>query len=171
MKFYLYFPLQVLWIFKQRRLTCWKPLARFPSWITSTLRPKSFFLRYSWRDSTGLNLSNTCWWCNSGSLFFAEQISDGVVHQGHRPGEALTPALADVGTVRGCNCLCCGVVSDLNQDVVQVQLDAGCQGMSRLIHDQLFLTSMVHALEEQKNFSIKEKSVWRLDDDFSKWLA
>lgn len=72
----------------------------------------------------------------------------------------MTPALADVGTVRGCKCHC-GVVSDLNQDVVQVQLDAGCQGMSRLIHDQLFLTSMVHALEEQKNFSIKKKSVWR----------
>lgn len=48
---------------------------------------------------------------------------------------------------------CC----DLNQDVVPVQLDGGCQGMSRLIHNRLFLTSMVHALEEQKTFGIKDK--------------
>lgn len=48
---------------------------------------------------------------------------------------------------------CC----DLNQDVVQVQLDEPSQGMSRLIHNQLFLTSMVHALEEQKSFGIKDK--------------
>lgn len=46
---------------------------------------------------------------------------------------------------------------DVNQDVVQVRLDEGCQGMSRLIHNRLFLTSMVHALEEQKSFSIKDR--------------
>lgn len=49
---------------------------------------------------------------------------------------------------------CC---SDLNQDVGQVQLDEPSQGMSRLIHNQLFLASMVHALEEQKSFGIKDK--------------
>lgn len=46
-----------------------------------------------------------------------------------------------------------------NQDAVQVQLDECCQGLSRLIQDQLFLTSMVHAMEEQKSFTIKDKSV------------
>lgn len=48
---------------------------------------------------------------------------------------------------------CC----DLNQDGVQVQLDEVCQAVSRLIHNQLFLTSMVHAIEEQKSFGIKDK--------------
>lgn len=47
-----------------------------------------------------------------------------------------------------------------NQDVVKIQLDECCQGLSRLIQDQLFLTSMVHALEEEKSFTIKDKSVW-----------
>lgn len=78
----------------------------------------------------------------------------------------LSQTLAPWEAVSGIHC---GVVSDLNQDVVQVQLDAGCQGMSKLIHDQLFLTSMVHALEEQKNFSIKEKSVWWRF--FTEWSA
>ncbi|CAN9508149.1 unnamed protein product [Ophioblennius macclurei] len=48
-------------------------------------------------------------------------------------------------------------VKDIGQDGAKVQLDEGCQGLSRLIQDQVFLTSMVHALEEQKNFSIKDK--------------
>ncbi|XP_023278776.1 plexin-C1-like [Seriola lalandi dorsalis] len=48
-------------------------------------------------------------------------------------------------------------IRDIGQDAVKVQLDECCQGLSRLIQDQLFLTSMVHALEEQKNFTIKDK--------------
>ncbi|XP_034719215.1 plexin-C1 isoform X2 [Etheostoma cragini] len=48
-------------------------------------------------------------------------------------------------------------IKDIGQDVVKVQLDEGCQSLSRLIQDQLFLTSMVHALEEQKTFTIKDK--------------
>uniref|UniRef100_A0A673B6N3 Plexin cytoplasmic RasGAP domain-containing protein n=1 Tax=Sphaeramia orbicularis TaxID=375764 RepID=A0A673B6N3_9TELE len=39
----------------------------------------------------------------------------------------------------------------------EVHLDECCHGLSRLIQDQLFLTSMVHTLEEQKNFTIKDK--------------
>ncbi|KAL7370502.1 hypothetical protein ABVT39_002608 [Epinephelus coioides] len=50
-------------------------------------------------------------------------------------------------------------IRDIGQDVVKVQLDECCQGLSRLIQDQLFLTSMVHALEEQKSFTIKDKCV------------
>ncbi|MEQ2208761.1 hypothetical protein XENOCAPTIV_013708 [Xenoophorus captivus] len=37
------------------------------------------------------------------------------------------------------------------------QLDERCQTFSKLIQDQLFLTTMVHALEEQKSFTIKDK--------------
>ncbi|XP_051248725.1 plexin-C1 isoform X7 [Dicentrarchus labrax] len=48
-------------------------------------------------------------------------------------------------------------IKDIGQDVVKVQLDECCQGLSRLIQDQVFLTSMVHALEEQKSFTIKDK--------------
>ncbi|KAI3366463.1 hypothetical protein L3Q82_000604 [Scortum barcoo] len=48
-------------------------------------------------------------------------------------------------------------IKDMGQDVVKVHLDECCQGLSRLIQDQLFLTSMVHALEEQKTFTIKDK--------------
>ncbi|KAF3704949.1 Plexin-C1 Virus-encoded semaphorin protein receptor Precursor [Channa argus] len=48
-------------------------------------------------------------------------------------------------------------IKDIGQDVVKVQLDECCQALSRLIQNQLFLTSMVHALEEQKSFTIKDK--------------
>ncbi|XP_037552062.1 plexin-C1-like [Nematolebias whitei] len=48
-------------------------------------------------------------------------------------------------------------VKDIGQDVQTVQLDECCQGLSQLIQDQLFLTTMVHALEEQKSFTIKDK--------------
>ncbi|XP_072235193.1 plexin-C1 [Leuresthes tenuis] len=48
-------------------------------------------------------------------------------------------------------------VKDIGQDVVKDKLDECYQGLSKLIQDQLFLTSMVHALEEQKSFSIKDK--------------
>lgn len=47
-----------------------------------------------------------------------------------------------------------------DQDAEKVQLDECCQGLSKLIQDQLFLTSMVHALEEQKSFTIEDKSVF-----------
>ncbi|XP_056131829.1 plexin-C1 [Lampris incognitus] len=46
---------------------------------------------------------------------------------------------------------------DISQDVVKVQQDERCQALSKLIHNQRFLTSMVHALEEQKNFTISDK--------------
>ncbi|XP_071400026.1 plexin-C1, partial [Centroberyx affinis] len=46
---------------------------------------------------------------------------------------------------------------DIGQDVVKVQPDECCQALSKLIQDQLFLTSMVHALEEQKSFTVKDK--------------
>uniref|UniRef100_A0A3Q1ISR5 Uncharacterized protein n=1 Tax=Anabas testudineus TaxID=64144 RepID=A0A3Q1ISR5_ANATE len=48
-------------------------------------------------------------------------------------------------------------INDIGQDAVKVQLDECCQGLSRLIQDQLFLTTMVHALEGQKSFTIKDK--------------
>ncbi|XP_034381825.1 plexin-C1 [Cyclopterus lumpus] len=50
-------------------------------------------------------------------------------------------------------------IKDIGQDAVKVQLDECCQCLSRLLQDQLFLTSMVHALEEQKSFTIKDKCV------------
>lgn len=56
--------------------------------------------------------------------------------------------------------ICRYVMLCYDQDVVKIQLDECCQGLSRLIQDQLFLTSMVHALEEEKSFTIKDKSVW-----------
>ncbi|XP_034529926.1 plexin-C1 isoform X2 [Notolabrus celidotus] len=48
-------------------------------------------------------------------------------------------------------------IRDIGQDAVKVQLDESYKGLSKLIQDQLFLTSMVHALEEQKSFTIKDK--------------
>ncbi|XP_072311085.1 plexin-C1 [Eucyclogobius newberryi] len=48
-------------------------------------------------------------------------------------------------------------VNDIGQDGVVVQLDECCLGLSKLIRDQFFLMSMVHTLEEQNNFSIKDK--------------
>ncbi|XP_071242729.1 plexin-C1-like isoform X1 [Salvelinus alpinus] len=48
-------------------------------------------------------------------------------------------------------------IIDIGQDAVKVQPDESCQALSRLIRDQVFLTSFVHALEEQKNFNVKEK--------------
>ncbi|XP_060885192.1 plexin-C1 [Labrus mixtus] len=50
-------------------------------------------------------------------------------------------------------------IKDIGQDAVKVQLDESCNGLSRLIQDPLFLTSMVHALEEQKSFNLREKCV------------
>ncbi|XP_028256676.1 plexin-C1 isoform X2 [Parambassis ranga] len=51
-------------------------------------------------------------------------------------------------------------IKDIDQDVVKIQLDECCQSLSKLIQDQLFLTSMVHALEGQKSFTIKDKCVF-----------
>ncbi|KAM6895785.1 plexin-C1 [Xenentodon cancila] len=48
-------------------------------------------------------------------------------------------------------------IKEIGQDVVKTQLDECSQNLSKLIQDQLFLTSMVHTLEEQKNFTIKDK--------------
>ncbi|XP_061570692.1 plexin-C1 [Cololabis saira] len=48
-------------------------------------------------------------------------------------------------------------IKDIGQDVVKTQLDECSQSLSKLIQDQLFLTSMVHTLEEQKSFTIKDK--------------
>ncbi|XP_040886352.1 plexin-C1 isoform X2 [Toxotes jaculatrix] len=48
-------------------------------------------------------------------------------------------------------------IKDIGQDAVKIQLDECCHSLSRLIQDPLFLTSMVHALEGQKSFTIKDK--------------
>uniref|UniRef100_H3CN71 Plexin C1 n=1 Tax=Tetraodon nigroviridis TaxID=99883 RepID=H3CN71_TETNG len=48
-------------------------------------------------------------------------------------------------------------VRDIGQDGRQNQLDECCLALSQLLQDRLFLTSMVHALEEQKSFTIKDK--------------
>ncbi|XP_053270607.1 plexin-C1 [Pleuronectes platessa] len=48
-------------------------------------------------------------------------------------------------------------IKDIGQDAGKVQLDECCLVLSQLIHNRLFLTSMVHALEEQKSFTIKNK--------------
>ncbi|KAM3850134.1 plexin-C1-like [Diretmus argenteus] len=50
-------------------------------------------------------------------------------------------------------------LKDIGQDRVKVQSDQSSQALSRLIQDKLFLTSMVHALEEQKSFTVKDKCV------------
>ncbi|XP_055793768.1 plexin-C1-like isoform X2 [Salvelinus fontinalis] len=49
------------------------------------------------------------------------------------------------------------VMTSCIKDIGQVQPDKSCQALSRLIRDQVFLTSFVQALEEQKNFNVKEK--------------
>ncbi|KAM4569646.1 plexin-C1 isoform 2-T2 [Odontesthes bonariensis] len=48
-------------------------------------------------------------------------------------------------------------IKDIGQDAVKDELDECSRGLSKLMQDQLFLTSMVHALEEQKSFTIKDK--------------
>ncbi|XP_056280772.1 plexin-C1 isoform X2 [Pseudoliparis swirei] len=48
-------------------------------------------------------------------------------------------------------------VEDVGQDGVKTRLDPSCQSLTRLLQDQLFLTCMVHALEEQSSFSIRDK--------------
>ncbi|XP_054656814.1 plexin-C1 isoform X2 [Dunckerocampus dactyliophorus] len=48
-------------------------------------------------------------------------------------------------------------MADVGQVSVKVHLDECCHGLSRLIQDPHFLRSMVHAVEEQKSFTIKDK--------------
>ncbi|XP_049617573.1 plexin-C1 [Syngnathus scovelli] len=48
-------------------------------------------------------------------------------------------------------------MQDVGQVAVKVHLDKACQALSELILDQRFLTCMVHAVEEQKTFTIKDK--------------
>uniref|UniRef100_A0A096M4A2 Plexin cytoplasmic RasGAP domain-containing protein n=1 Tax=Poecilia formosa TaxID=48698 RepID=A0A096M4A2_POEFO len=47
------------------------------------------------------------------------------------------------------------------KDIGQVSMNGSCGSLDaltqRLIQDQLFLTTMVHALEEQKSFTVKDK--------------
>ncbi|XP_049330239.1 plexin-C1 isoform X5 [Astyanax mexicanus] len=51
------------------------------------------------------------------------------------------------------------MIKDISQVAVKIEVDEKCQVFSALIRDQTFLTCFVHALEEQKNFSIKDKCV------------
>ncbi|XP_048011203.1 plexin-C1 [Megalobrama amblycephala] len=49
------------------------------------------------------------------------------------------------------------MVRDIGQDSEQTTVDEKCQAFAALIRDKQFLSCFVHALEEQKNFSIKDK--------------
>ncbi|KAG9280668.1 plexin-C1-like isoform X1 [Astyanax mexicanus] len=51
------------------------------------------------------------------------------------------------------------MIKDISQVAVKIEVDEKCQVFSALIRDQTFLTCFVHALEEQKYFSIKDKCV------------
>ncbi|KAL7857812.1 hypothetical protein AOLI_G00179140 [Acnodon oligacanthus] len=51
------------------------------------------------------------------------------------------------------------MIKDIGQDAMKTEVDEKCQALSALIRDQMFLTCFIHALEEQKNFSIKDKCV------------
>ncbi|XP_035281895.1 plexin-C1 isoform X2 [Anguilla anguilla] len=50
-----------------------------------------------------------------------------------------------------------GFLKDLDQASENAQMDRRCEALSALIRNRLFLTSFVHALEEQKHFSINDK--------------
>ncbi|XP_016414260.1 plexin-C1-like [Sinocyclocheilus rhinocerous] len=49
------------------------------------------------------------------------------------------------------------MIRDIGQDSEQTTVDEKCQAFAALIRDKQFLSCFVHALEEQKNFSIKDK--------------
>ncbi|XP_026089171.1 plexin-C1-like [Carassius auratus] len=49
------------------------------------------------------------------------------------------------------------VIRDIGQDSEQTAIDEKCQAFAELIRDKQFLSCFVHALEEQKNFSIRDK--------------
>lgn len=44
-----------------------------------------------------------------------------------------------------------------DQDAMKAEMDERCQAFFALIRDPTFLTCFVHALEEQRTFSIKDK--------------
>ena len=48
--------------------------------------------------------------------------------------------------------------------------DDGCGGLAQLLREPLFLTSMVHALEEQKTFTIQHKSACALSPATHVWM-
>ncbi|KAK1789579.1 hypothetical protein P4O66_015482 [Electrophorus voltai] len=48
------------------------------------------------------------------------------------------------------------MVKDISQ-LANMELDERCQALSALIRNQMFLTCFVHTLEEQNNFTIKDK--------------
>uniref|UniRef100_A0A4W4DVG1 Plexin cytoplasmic RasGAP domain-containing protein n=1 Tax=Electrophorus electricus TaxID=8005 RepID=A0A4W4DVG1_ELEEL len=52
-----------------------------------------------------------------------------------------------------CLCVAGGVLNQL----ANMELDERCQALSALIRNQMFLTCFVHTLEEQNNFTIKDK--------------
>uniref|UniRef100_A0A8C1TIV7 Plexin C1 n=1 Tax=Cyprinus carpio TaxID=7962 RepID=A0A8C1TIV7_CYPCA len=49
------------------------------------------------------------------------------------------------------------LIRDIGQDSEQTTIDEKCQAFAALIRDKQFLSCFVHALEEQKNFSIRDK--------------
>ncbi|XP_067284216.1 plexin-C1 [Pseudorasbora parva] len=49
------------------------------------------------------------------------------------------------------------MIKDIGQESEQTTVDEKCQAFAALIRDRQFLSCFVHALEEQKNFSIKDK--------------
>ncbi|XP_063073771.1 plexin-C1 [Engraulis encrasicolus] len=49
------------------------------------------------------------------------------------------------------------MMNDVNQLSVKEKQEQSCHMLSQLLRDQLFLTSFVHALEEQKSFQVKDK--------------
>ncbi|XP_036432602.1 plexin-C1 isoform X2 [Colossoma macropomum] len=51
------------------------------------------------------------------------------------------------------------MIKDIGQDAMKIEADEKCHALSAMIRDQMFLTCFIHALEEQKNFSIKDKCV------------
>ncbi|XP_056093251.1 plexin-C1 [Rhinichthys klamathensis goyatoka] len=49
------------------------------------------------------------------------------------------------------------MIRDIGEDSAQTTVDEKCEAFAVLIRDKQFLSCFVHALEEQKNFSIKDK--------------
>ncbi|XP_056311631.1 plexin-C1-like [Danio aesculapii] len=49
------------------------------------------------------------------------------------------------------------MIRDIGEDSAQTTVDEKCLAFAELIRDKQFLSCFVHALEEQKNFSIKDK--------------
>ena len=62
-----------------------------------------------------------------------------------------------------CVCVCvsmCCVLCGGGQDPRKMEKqDDGCGRLAQLLREPLFLTSMVHTLEEQKSFTIQHKCV------------